>query len=35
MMENGCIPGWIRGDGTSCSSNGLFMKGLRAILRLY
>ncbi|MED3020543.1 wall-associated protein, partial [Bacillus thuringiensis] len=19
MMENGCIPGWIRGDGTSCS----------------
>ncbi|OOR07366.1 wall-associated protein [Bacillus cereus] len=18
MMENGCIPGWIRGDGTSC-----------------
>ncbi|MBJ8055061.1 DNRLRE domain-containing protein [Bacillus cereus] len=20
MMENGCIPGWIRGDGTSCDS---------------
>ncbi|WP_242311941.1 DNRLRE domain-containing protein [Bacillus cereus group sp. BfR-BA-01331] len=20
MMENGCMPGWIRGDGTSCST---------------